>query len=125
MRSLAAAPARLVELTVLRSKQVEKQAIVEAAIDLMALALPADQAEAQALDDSDRLVVFDCPGVDRMKAEVAERNRHELRAGEIRKSAAAEGFVSAYAPEHRGLENAVHAGEADDPDRRVVAIRRI
>jgi hypothetical protein len=48
MRSLVAVPARLIELPVLGSKEVEQQAIVPAAVDVMALPLPADEAEAEA-----------------------------------------------------------------------------
>jgi hypothetical protein len=48
----------------------------------MALPLPADEAEAEAFYGPQRRVMVHGPGIDRMKAEIAEPEGQEPRAGE-------------------------------------------
>jgi hypothetical protein len=49
MRSFDPTPPFPIELPVLGGKEVEQQAIVGTAVDVVALTLPADEAEAEAL----------------------------------------------------------------------------
>jgi hypothetical protein len=82
MRSFDPEPPPLIELPVLGGEEVEQQAIVEPAVDVMALPLPADEAEAEAFYGPQRRVMVHGPGIDRMKAEIAEPEGQEPRAGE-------------------------------------------
>src|SRR5712691_291021 len=125
MRSFDPTPPFPIELPVLGGKEVEQQPIVGTAVDVVAWTLPADEAEAEALYGPERRVSLDGPRVDRMKAEIAERERHEFRAGDGRIAAVAEGFLPAHPPEHRGFEGAIDAVQADDADGNIVPIRGI
>src|SRR5438105_5450919 len=67
MRSFDPLPAPLIELPVLGGEEVEQQAIARATVDVMALPLPADEAEAEAFDCPERRVMLRSPGIDHMK----------------------------------------------------------
>src|SRR6266542_1676677 len=92
MRSFHSPPPLLVERPVLGGEKVEQQAVVQAAVDGVALPLPADEAEAEAFYGPDRRVMGHSPGIDRVKAKIVERKGHELRAGDGRIPPVAEGF---------------------------------
>jgi len=62
----------ILNLPVLASQEIEHQAIVEAAVDVMTLPLPADEALAEAFYGPQRRVMVHGPGIDRMQAEIAE-----------------------------------------------------
>jgi hypothetical protein len=115
----------ILKLPVLAGEEVEHQAIVEAAVDVMTLPLPADEAEAEAFYGPERRVMVHGPGIDRMKAEIAERTGQESRTGEGRISPVAEGFLPGRPPKCRGSESAIDTVQAGDSDGSVVAIRRI
>ena len=51
----------ILKLPVLAGEEVEHQSIVEAAVDVMTLPLPADEAEAEAFYDPQRLVMREGP----------------------------------------------------------------
>ena len=53
-------------------KQVEQQAVVRLAIDIVALPLPADETKAQPLDAPQRRIALDRPGIDDVQAEFPE-----------------------------------------------------
>ena len=80
IRSLSSAPMSpvILNLPVLASQEIEHQAIVEAAVDVMTLPLPADEALAEAFYGPQRRIMIHAPGIDRMKAEIAERKGQKL-----------------------------------------------
>src|SRR5712691_3507163 len=124
MRSFDPTPPFPIELPVLGGKEVEQQAIVGTAVDVVALTLPADEAEAEAFYGSERRVTVHGPGIDRTKAEIAERKGHKLRAGDGGIPAIAEGFIPGHPPKRCCFEGAIDAVQSDDPDGGVVPIRR-
>src|SRR5687768_9199761 len=77
-RSFDPQPPRLIELAMLRGEEVEQQPIVEPAVDVMALPLPADEAEAQPPHPPQRRVVFHRPRVDHVQSQLAERKTEKL-----------------------------------------------
>src|SRR5438093_9819713 len=103
MRSFSPVPPLIPKLPVLAGQQIKQQAIVRPAVDVMTLPLPADEAEAEAIYGPQRRVMVRGPGIDRMQAEIAERQSQELRARERRVSPVAEGFLPGHPPEHRGF----------------------
>src|SRR6266699_4914696 len=109
-------PSVVLNLRVLAREEVEQQAVVQAAVNHVALPLPADKAEAEAFYGPDRRVMGHGPGIDRVKAKIVERKGHELRAGEGRIPPVAEGFLPGRPPKRRGPEGAVHVVQPDDPD---------
>ena len=78
MRPFDPVPRLLIKLPVLAGQEIEYQAIVRAAVDVMTLPLSADETEAEAFYGPERRVVVYGPGIDRMQAEIAERKRQEL-----------------------------------------------
>src|SRR6267142_163467 len=108
MRSFDPVPPLFIELPVLGSEEVEQQAIVRPAVDIVALPLPADVPEAEALYEPKRGVVLHDPGIDRMQAEIPVRKGQELRADEGPKATLAKGFFPGRPPKRRGLEDTIH-----------------
>ena len=58
-------PPVILKLPVLAGQEIEHQAIVRAAVDVMTLPLPADEAEAEAFYGAQRRVMLYGPGIDR------------------------------------------------------------
>jgi hypothetical protein len=71
-------PPVVLKLPVLAGQQIEHQAIARPAVDVMTLPLPANEAEAEAFYDPKRLVMVHGPSIDRMQAEITEREGQEL-----------------------------------------------
>ena len=71
-------PPVVLKLPVLAGQEIEHQAIVQAAVDVMTLPLPADEAEAEAFYEPQRRVMLHNPGIDRLKAEITECKSQEL-----------------------------------------------
>src|SRR5437879_10485530 len=65
MRAFAPAPPFLVEFSVLGSEEIEQQAVVQLAVDVVALPLPADEAEAEGFYGPTRRGTVDRQGIDR------------------------------------------------------------
>src|SRR5262245_4918445 len=60
-----------------------------------------------------------------MQAEVAERKRQKLRAGERRIATVAKGLLAGCPPERGGLECAITPAQTEDPDREIVPVGRV
>src|SRR3989442_1466666 len=121
--SLAIRPRRSVapcisDLLVLGRQDVEPQTVVDAAIDIVALPLPADRGEVQAPDDAQGWVVLDDPRVDGVQTEVREPERDEHRRRPRAVTAGAERLVPQHRPDAGRLEGAVHVRQAAYTDRR-------
>src|SRR5258708_6746595 len=69
----------ILKLPVFAREEVEQQAVVQAAVDHVALPLPADVVVMEAFPDPKRRIVFHDPGVDRVKSELAEQDRKSTR----------------------------------------------
>src|SRR5207249_5996294 len=68
------------DFQVLAGQQVEQQAIVRTAVDIVALPLPADVLEVQRLQDALRRDVrLDRPGAHHVQAQLGEAKREHLR----------------------------------------------
>ena len=113
MRPLAPAPAFLAELPVLGREQVEQQPIVQPAVDHVALPLPSDEAEPEALEASQRRVAVHDPGVHRVQTELGEDEGQELRGREADVSPIGERLLPGYRPQRAGPGNPVDAVQAD------------
>jgi len=70
LRFIDPAQPHLIEIPKLGSEEIEQQPIVRAAIDGVALPLPADKAEAETFYGPDRRVMGHSPGIDRVKAKI-------------------------------------------------------
>src|SRR3989449_11609551 len=108
---------RALHLLVLRRQEVEPQTIVAAAVDVMALSLPADGPEVDIRGDANGRVVLDDPRVDRVESELQEPEREHLGRRPTRVAAAGVRLVAEDDPERGGLEVPGHIAESDDPDR--------
>ena len=71
-------PSVILKLPVLAREQVEQQAVVQAAVDAVALALPANEMVVEPVPDPKRRIVFHDPGIDRVKSELSEYQAQEL-----------------------------------------------
>src|SRR5437588_2651951 len=125
MRSFSPLPRLIPKLPVLARQQIEHQTIVRAAVNVMTLPLPADEAEAEALYEPERRVALRHPGLDHVQAELAEGEREEPRPGERAVAAVAEGLVARRPPEDRAAGPAVDVVQRGDADGRVVPRRGV
>src|SRR4029077_20894431 len=112
------------EVLVLGGQDVEQQAIVRPAVDMVTLPLPADVLEVQRLEDALRRDVdLDGPGVHHVQAQVAESYRDHPRNCFSR--AAAVALIAQDRPDRSRLEVPIHVGQPDDADRRIRTVRRV
>src|SRR5688572_17278220 len=93
-RSCSMVVSGILYLLVFGRQQVEPQPVVCAAVDVMALPLPADRPEVDALRDVNGRIVLDDPGMNRVEAEFHESERQHLRGGAARVTLAGEGSLT-------------------------------
>src|SRR5437867_5342099 len=109
---------------VLGGQQIVEQAIEPAAVDAVALALPPDVPEVEALEHALRRPVrLQGPGVDGLKAQLGEAQREDLVARFGRGTAVA--LVAQHRPQRSGLELPIHVGQAHHADGKVSVISRV
>src|SRR3989442_4034695 len=112
------------DFLVLGGQQVEQQAIVRPAVDMMTLPLPADVLEVQPLQDALRRDVrLDRPGAHHVQAQLGEAKREHLRSRFPR--AAAIALIAQDRPDRSRLEVPIHVGQPYDADRDIPMVRRI
>src|SRR5881396_748029 len=112
------------DVLVLGCQQVEQQAIVGPAVDIVTLPLPPDVLEVQRLQDALRRDVdLDRPGVHDVQAQLGEAKREHLRNRFPR--AAAIALIAQDRPDRSRLEVPIHVGQPYDADRDIPMVRRI
>src|SRR5437773_11168393 len=112
------------DVLVLGCQQVEQQAIVGPAVDIVTLPLPPDVLEVQRLQDALRRDVdLDRPGVHDVQAQLGESKREHLR--NRFPHAAAIALIAQDRPDRSRLEVPIHVGQAYDADRDIPMVRRI
>src|SRR5579862_2731501 len=116
LRLVKPAPPGGIDLPVLAGQQIEQQPVVGAAVDEMALPLPADRPEADALHAALRRIAVHHPGIDRVQTEVAERERQKPGCRDARIAPATERFLAGHSPERSGPENPVDVVQRHDAD---------
>src|SRR5262245_58830081 len=107
----------------LARKQIEEQTIVEAAVDRVALALPAVVTKLQTLHQTPRRVAVHNPRVDGMEPKLLEREREEPRARERAVPAATKRLLARGAPKRGRAEVTIDVVEPRDADRPTVVVR--
>src|SRR5436189_5636505 len=114
----------LSDVLVLGGQEVEQQAIVRPAVDMVTLPLPADVLEVQRLQDALRRDVdLDRPGVHDVQAQLGEAKREHRRNRFPR--AAAIALIAQDRPDRSRLEVPIHGGQPYDADRDIPMVRRI
>lgn len=108
----------------LGGQQVEPQSIVRAAVDVMTLALPANQPEVDASGNVNRWVVFDDPGVNGTEAELGESQGQHSGRGAAGIPLAAVCAIAEHDPDIGSLEMWVDVAQSDDTNRDVVDVGR-
>jgi hypothetical protein len=68
----------MVDFLVLGRQEIEPQPIVEATVDRVALPLPSDECEVEALGHPGGLIVLDDPGMHGMEAEISKGEGEHL-----------------------------------------------
>src|SRR2546427_11899483 len=110
------------DVLVLGCQQVEQQAIVRPAVDIVTLPLPADGREVQRLEDAlPPDVRLESPGAHSVQPQLAESYREHPRNCFSR--AAAVALIAQDRPDRSRLEVPVHVGQPHDADRHVPMVR--
>src|ERR1017187_5027979 len=101
----------------LAGQQIEQQPVIRVTVDEVTLPLAADGTEVEALDQAQRRIPLDDPGIDGLKAEIPESQGQHFCCSQRSKSAVAEAFVALRSPQCGAPEVEVHAVQTANADR--------